>query len=308
MKQFYKKLTIFLVPIIVITVVLEIGLRNIQNDYKLKSDYLDKNAGEIETLILGSSHSFYGLNPELFSSNTFNTANLFQDIHFDHEILNKYSSDLKSLKTVILPVSYISYFGNLKYSAADWRVNYYSIYAGIEPESFFDNFAILSTKIDFSIGLLYKYYVKKQKLIQSSDLGWGSKNKPFSQERLNKSGKEAAARHTHDIETNKLAQQAYAENMIDVNSILEWCKSQNVKVILFTPPAYETYRDYLEPKQLQLVIDISEELEAKNDNCTYLNLLADTTFVSTDYYDADHLSKEGAEKLSKIMNDIIEAN
>lgn len=306
MKQFFKKLILFILPIVLVGIVIEIGLRNLQNDYSLKRDYLDKNAGEIETLILGSSHGYYGLNPELFSSQTFNSANLFQDIHYDHEILHKYAPELKNLKTVIIPVGYLSYYGNLKFSAAEWRTKYYTTYFGIKPESYIDNFAIFSTKIDHSIGLLYKYYIKGQSLTKSSELGWGSHQKEFSQERLDKSGKVAAQRHTKSLETNPLVKIAFPENMVDIVSIIDLCKSKNINVILFTPPAYKTYRDNLESQQLQTVIDISEDLVAKNDNCIYLNLLADTNFVATDFFDADHLSQEGAKKLSIMINDLIE--
>jgi hypothetical protein len=67
MKKFLFHLSKIFLPILFFFLVLEIAIRKTPNDYQLKKEYLDKNAAEINTLILGSSHTFYGLNPEYFS-------------------------------------------------------------------------------------------------------------------------------------------------------------------------------------------------------------------------------------------------
>ena len=113
MKKFLFHLSKIILPILFFFLVLEIAIRKIPNDYQLKKDYLDKNAAEINTLILGSSHTFYGLNPEYFSKKTFNAAYVSQSLDLDYEILKKYDSKLKNLKTVIVPISYFSLFETL---------------------------------------------------------------------------------------------------------------------------------------------------------------------------------------------------
>ena len=89
MNKFITKLIIFCLPILLGTLVLEVLLRNIPNDYSQKKEYLDENSSEIETLILGSSHSFYGLNPKYFSSKTFNASHISQSLNYDYKIINK---------------------------------------------------------------------------------------------------------------------------------------------------------------------------------------------------------------------------
>ena len=84
---------------------LEVLIRNIPSDFKDKRDYLEAHSNEIETLILGSSHSFHGLNPEFFSSKTYNAAFSSQILFYDLEILRRYESDLTELEWVILPIS-----------------------------------------------------------------------------------------------------------------------------------------------------------------------------------------------------------
>ena len=76
---------------IVILVSLELLFRGIPNEYTFKKDYLDLHSNEIETLILGNSHNYYGLNPAYFNDyNTFNAAFTVQRTYFDLEILKKY--------------------------------------------------------------------------------------------------------------------------------------------------------------------------------------------------------------------------
>ena len=122
MKKFLFHLSKIILPILFFFLVLEIAIRKIPNDYQLKKDYLDKNAAEINTLILGSSHTFYGLNPEYFSKKTFNAAYVSQSLDLDYEILKKYDSKLKNLKTVIVPISYFSLFETLDTDVEKWRI------------------------------------------------------------------------------------------------------------------------------------------------------------------------------------------
>jgi len=90
-----------------------------------------------------------------------------------------------------------------------------------------------------------------------------------------------------------------------LNSIIKWCKDNNHKILLLTPPAFEPYRQNLNLEQLNTTIKTTSEVCSNYDNCTYMNLLSDTNFVSKDFYDADHLSEIGAKKLSRLINEKI---
>ena len=71
MSKFIKKVLIFSTPIIIFIILMEVLLREIPNDYSYKKNYLDTHSSEIETLFLGSSHTYYGVNPEFIKSNSF---------------------------------------------------------------------------------------------------------------------------------------------------------------------------------------------------------------------------------------------
>ncbi|WP_396198942.1 hypothetical protein [Flavobacterium sp.] len=106
MKKFWLHILKIIVPIFIFFLVLEIALQKIPNDYQLKKSYLDQNASKINTLILGSSHTYFGINPEYFSKQTFNAAYVSQTLDLDKELLHHYKDKLTNLETVIIPISY----------------------------------------------------------------------------------------------------------------------------------------------------------------------------------------------------------
>lgn len=292
-------------PIFVVAILMEILLRSTPNDYLFKKQYLDKNSSRIETLILGSSHSFYGLNPEYFSSNTFNASHISQSLNYDFEILKKYKDKFKNLKTIILPISYFTLFGKLEAGSESWRVKNYIIYYELNSsKSLVDYSEVLSNRINVNIKRIISYYVFGESTISCTDLGWVTICNSKNARDLAESGKTASKRHTVDINSDKY-QQIFQENIFILESIIQWSNKNNIKIMLFTPPAFETYRQNLNQEQLKITINTTSDICSKYDNCIYDNLLSDTNFVATDFFDADHLSDIGAKKLSILINNRI---
>src|SRR5690606_14956820 len=98
------QLLIFSIPILLSLLFLEVFVRQIPNDYSYKRDYLDKNANLVETLFLGNSHIYFGINPEHMGPNTFNGAHISQSLDYDYKILSKYQDRWKELKFIIIPM------------------------------------------------------------------------------------------------------------------------------------------------------------------------------------------------------------
>jgi len=305
MKRFVIKTMYISLPIFVVAILMEILLRSTPNDYLFKKQYLDKNSSRIETLILGSSHSFYGLNPEYFSSNTFNASHISQSLNYDFEILKKYKDKFKNLKTIILPISYFTLFGKLEAGSESWRVKNYIIYYELNSsKSLVDYSEVLSNRINVNIKRIISYYVFGESTISCTDLGWVTICNSKNARDLAESGKTASKRHTVDINSDKY-QQIFQENIFILESIIQWSNKNNIKIMLFTPPAFETYRQNLNQEQLKITINTTSDICSKYDNCIYDNLLSDTNFVATDFFDADHLSDIGAKKLSILINNRI---
>ncbi len=282
---------------------MEILLRNIPNDYQRKKHYLDKHSHQIETLILGNSHSLYGLNPDYFSTKTFNASHITQTLYYDFEILKKYQEKLTNLKTVVLSISYFTLFSKLEVDPEYWRVKNYVIYYGLNSSKpLTDHFEVLGNRFDVNISRLIDFYIKGNPAILTTTSGWGTNYNSINAQDLIQTGSSAAKRHTKDDLYSDQCQEIFSENVGILNAIIRWANENDVTVLLFTPPAFESYRKRLNSEQLTTTIETTTEICSQYDNCIYRNFLDDPSFVPEDFYDADHMSEIGAEKLSKLTN------
>lgn len=305
MRKFIIKTTFFLLPIIVVALSAEILLRNIPNDYSYKKEYLDKHSNEIENLILGNSHAFYGLNPDFFSNNTFNAAHISQSLNYDYEIFKKYQDNFHKLKAVVINISYNRFYSKLENGSESWRVKNYVIYYGMNvTNSTVDYFEVFSNQPKVNLKRLYYYYIKcnHDHNISCSNSGWGTSYKSENAKDLVETGKTAAKRHTRTDITSDVNTNIFNDNKQILNLIIKWCKKQDIKVLLLTPPAYKTYRQNINLEQYDITIKTANEIASQYANCIYLNLFDDANFVAKDFYDADHLSEIGAKKLSKLID------
>lgn len=298
MKNFLFYLVKIILPILLFFLVLEVAIRKIPNDYQLKKDYLNENAAEINTLILGSSHTFYGLNPEYFSQKTFNAAYVSQSLDLDYEILRKYDLKLKNLKTVIIPISYFSLFETLETDVEKWRIKNYVIYYDLENTyQLLDHFESLDNHIALNVKKIIKYYVLNKSYITSSYLGWGTNFNSKNKKTLN--GAFTAKKHT--AKNFNL----YDENIKSLQKIVTLCRKNKVKVIFITTPTHASYYHNLNKNQLEKTTKTISKFVKNNSNCEYINMLTSDKFTNEDFYDADHLNEIGAKKLSLFLNKFV---
>ena len=313
MKKFILKTIFFLLPIFVLAVIMEISLRTIPNDYKQKRDYMDSHSNEIEVLILGSSHSLYGINPRYFSQKTYNMAYVSQSLDLDYKILEKYHNRFKNLKTIIVDISYFSLYATLETEAESWRAKNYNIYYDIPTSKATNNFEVLTNKLDINYSRMKLYYIKRIKndkafidSIFTAKMynGWIPLKPAKTFDNLE--GIAAAKRHTYDI-TQKSKVEIHDELTNILGKIVDWSKQKNVKVVFVTTPTYKTYYDRINSTQWDNTHKIIEDICRKNSNCQYINLLKneENLFTEKDFSDADHLSEKGAEKMSKLINQFL---
>ena len=90
-----------------------------------------------------------------------------------------------------------------------------------------------------------------------------------------------------------------------MKEIIDFASRNNIEIIFYTSPAFNTYVSNLDKNQLNLTINTITELAKNNNNCNYFNLLEDSNFHSSDFRDADHLNPEGAKKLSLRIDELI---
>lgn len=299
MKQFLKKVGLFLLPLLLLGLIAEILLRRIPNEYAYKSKYLDQHADSINTLILGSSHGYLDINPEYLHNNSFNAALSSQSIDYDLRILQKYDAQLTHLKYVVVPVSYFTLFTDLTEAPEAWRVKFYNIYYGFHSSSRFNDYTeILCGSLELNTKRLIRYYALKREMVECNKLGWAL---PFPEKKdVVASGAEGAKKHT--IHSRRL----FEKHSKILSDIIGIAAKHHATVLFFTAPAYETYYNNLDTNQLNITLRTVESLVSNHDNVKYYNFLKDSSFTIPDFYDGDHLSQLGAQKFTLKLDSIIQ--
>ena len=305
MKKFIiRTILLILVPLLLGIVLCEHYLRIIPNDYSYKNEWLSNNARSIQVLNMGSSHAFYGIEPNLFSCKAFNAAHVSQSIKYDHFVFLKFANEMDSLEVLVLPVSYGSFLGfGPENGIEDWRVKYYSIYYGCKYHRFEPKYN-LEVYNGLQFDKVRNSILCKADLRTCNELGYGTTYKLENRsEDWKESGATAAKRHTRaEIDSTIME-----NNIRLVGEMVDKCVEKQAQVIILTTPTFHTYRENLNQKQLKLMEECCGYFVKHYDNVCYLNLLADERFCEDDFYDADHLNEFGAAKLTKILQQTIDS-
>jgi hypothetical protein len=298
MKKFLLRISLLALVITIPLSLIESTLREIPNNYSYKKENLEKNTELIETLVLGSSHAFYGVNPKFIGSYTFNLANVSQSIDYDYELLDKYVDDLVNLKTIVVPIDYLSVYHRLEEGKETWRAKNYEVYFQLYKSSNLYNYFELSSQKFSDSFEKYLSFVNNENisLITCDNLGYGDQKKEQSD--LLVTGENAAFRHTK-TENNNID-----ENISFYNKIINIAKERKFRIIFVTYPAYKTYTTNLDKYQLSEMYRLSSKLSI-SDNCHYFDFLNDYDFEEKHFRDADHLNYEGAKLFSSKLNDLI---
>ncbi len=287
----------FLLPLLAFFTFLEFALREIPNDFKYKAQYLEKKGDSIEILILGSSHSLSFLRPMYFEQKTFNSANLNQTLKFDYFILEKYIRNLPNLKSVILPVSYGSFFVDLSDSKDKWRIKDYKMYMGYRagnPLAY--RLEVTNGSTPAQLQAVMDYYLKGKNQINCSENGFGIKFSRDPQTNMELTGKMVALRH------NSACKYENVEGNIEaLRGVLDLCKKNNITVYLYTAPAYHTYRENINKGFLKRSYALTDSITSLYPNVRYKNYFEDDRFKKDMYRDVDHLNEKGAEFFTKLF-------
>jgi hypothetical protein len=303
MKRFINKTVIYAIPVVLFMIVMEIELRRVPNNYSYKEEYVENNGASIETIILGSSHSYVGIKPSVLEMNSFNMANLSQSIFFDCELMKKDIVYLPNLKNIVISISYFSLFQNRDTQQEDWRKFEYYHYMGCKPSTVTPDCpgyysVLLSKSIYEGVRQVMKYMIKGEDRIRCTELGWGTEYSCVLAKDFLKTGREAYKRH----ENNSLD---CSENLSYLRTIINIAKKRGIRVFFVIAPSFITYYSNLDIKKLNRIYSTCELLAEEYDNVNFLDYLKDSRFTLKYFSDADHLNEKGAVLFSKILREEI---
>jgi len=251
-------------------------------------------------LYLGNSHTYFGIDPEYSKYKSFNAAHISQSLDFDLAILEKYK--WSKLRCAVVPIDYFSVYKTLGNGIEKWRIKNYAIYYNINDGMNMKNYSeLLNNTVPYNINRIQAYYLDHSSDITSSNLGWGTTYNSKENQDLIKTGKASAERHTVEIPDDEVLN----DNVETLHSMIDFAKKHHIRLVFISCPAFKTYTQHLKPYQLNNTINIIRKLVSKNHNTAYYNLMNDPSFVSEDFYDADHLNEKGAKKLTLKIDSLV---
>lgn len=298
MARIFTRLLLLFLPFVLGWLWLEWQLTQYPNSYRIKNDELLKQKDRVTCLIMGSSQSYWALNPDFLQIKAFNLANVSQSIDVDIALANLWISRLPRLACIVIPVSYFSLRTRMQDSNESWRMYFYLHEYGLQwptiksytPRSWSRTFLYsvpeaLTMACGKSPGLLPETsgWLEVQHDLDTIDLD-AAKNRANLHTRLQQT----------QLEDTLVAQLR--------NAIQSWQK-QGIQTILVTLPVTEAYVAHLNPAYVQRNQQRIAELGALGVSC--LNLSSATTFAQEDFADFDHLNARGARKASTALNDFI---
>lgn len=302
MQRFLTRLFIFLVLILIPVIAIEIYVQSIDVTPQEKQRiYLEKNADQIEGLIIGASHINRSLNPEYLSDNVANLSIRGSSINVDRLIFD-YAMKSIHPKYVILNLSkgYIE-----KRNSETWISSSKApYYFDLERTKQAKDFIAMRNPL-----LLQILQLRKSK----NDINqWGfitkvnNNNNDFYKSDYD-STKIAQTYKTHQLRaTVKLrAPYNYKKNREDLQHIIDVCDQRNMDLILINPPKYYLYNEAIDSNHTRILNDLVEELKQYK-HVHYWDYSTSMEQDAHAYYNISHMAPAGAEKFTKIIDQRIQ--
>ena len=292
MRKFIIQCVCFLLPLLVVAGVAEMYMRHLPNSYQQKETWMQAHASEVEVLILGNSHGLFGLRPDCMSSRkTYNLCQVSQIFEYDEYLLKRYAPKLKKLREVILIADNSNLF-DAPLEQTEWfRCIYYRLYMDYPKHSLWSKYGFELSNVQAA---WQKFLAGKS---DCDSLGW---NRSYAQakrseESFTEQEIENAIRHHHCKDW------AVANsNLVTLRRIAEWCHEHQIRLLLVQAPVTNDYYRRIDKRQRHFIKSLSL--------IPYVQILDysdDKRFNDHDFFDADHLTDEGARKWSEMINNTI---
>ncbi|MCT4665908.1 MAG: hypothetical protein N4A45_11805 [Flavobacteriales bacterium] len=306
MIKLLRRIGLFLIPVILFILVLELSLgsEGVLNSNRKKKNAIKAHQDSVEILFMGSSQSLKGINPKFISAPSFNFANVSQSFYLDFELLKKYASEMPKLKKVFLAVSYHSFFTQLSDSEEAWREDLYTLEykipasakrSFVQQNSYFTIYGLKATLKIITSGFQYD-------LAKRINKNGYENNKPLlDSSKVNDSVGEKRIEYHHEIMKRKWVN----TNISTVEKMIEFLQEKDIKVYLYTTPTTAHYRKF-QAKEYSVTNDSITNLLSNKYNIPYFDFENSNIFTWKDFNDTDHTNDLGAEKFSKLLNQVLQ--
>lgn len=301
MKKFFTKSIFFILPIALIFTLFEYQLSKIPNSYNFKQKKFLEKSPNLELLVLGSSHSYYGINPdEIVKDLGFNFANSSQNLYYDLELTKKYLKQMPNLKNVIISISYFSLLGDILFgSSEDFRKHFYFRYFGILPNHLDAGFKNLSLYFLYGQEKCWEFFTKGFEVNLAENIhnnGWFQREKENNLSHINESAGIERIKFHHST----FSEEYFGNNQNYLRELITLLSQKGINVVLVSPPVHQFYYQNMDPKKEEIYLNFINQF-CSEFGIKFFNYLKDNRFNIDDFANVDHLNKSGAKKFSKII-------
>jgi hypothetical protein len=307
MKHFLIRFLYFCLPVLVIIIAFELVIRNGKNTFTLKAKHFNE-LSTVDVVVLGSSHNQSAINPHYLQWSSANLAYGSQDLFLDLQLLKKTLEQNKKPKVVVAEFAYHTLFRANRSNY--WRNGLYEYFYHLQlpNTNFLSRNILISSNLKFFKQYLLQEFLRKNKNKELNRWGYDETDMAGLYQDLNYdttkigylSSQRLKERVPQDVEKKILD-----KNIACLSDIVELCKTNDVRLILLTPPVYKTYRRLYSQENVRTRDSVMTGIQKKLPNVVWLNFENSNLFTVADFKNDDHLNSQGANKLSLLLNDSI---
>jgi len=288
--------------------------------YYLKNALKSTVKLNIDTLILGSSYACFGIEETLMDINAINLSLPSQDLYYANIIARYVCDKNKNIKRILIGTGYYSFYTDLSKTKNETEIRrvsdvYYPLFQDLHnclilPNSHcqpdISNVYHITKIIDIISEDIFEinnreYFCKGREREKLKLCTWNNAKiewKDVDVLQKIESGEKRANNHNR----NKNNEESYLENINHLNSFVKYCNQRNIVVYMIAFPSTSYYKNYLNPDYNKKYKDALNEIKGEIHLLDFNDL---DIFCDDDFNDMDHLNKQGAEKLTLVLNEII---
>lgn len=251
-----------------------------------------------EVIGTGISYMKSAIETEILCKKYFSIANPSQDLYFDYElvsyIINSNKYKLNKLKYMFIGLNYYSFQYDLSKSSIKEKVLMY--YKVIHKCNNYNNIneSIIINNVNEDIAKKI-FYINE---FNAPELNWSlSDSITYVNE---ENGKRQAL-----IDGRKNYPMTVNENRQILKKYISLLKSKDIKPIIIVCPVSKYYAKYFSHRLKDEFNAIINEI-CKQYDFQFIDYFSNNLFNDEDFYDVSHLNSKGAEKFTKILNNIVE--
>lgn len=256
-----------------------------------KHRWMTAHSESVETLVLGDSHAFYGIRPDLLPGVAYSLAMPSQTLRYDNYLLRHYA--MPRLRDVVLTMSYFTLWEDFEIlSGHDQEIARYHIYMDCDlHRSPLYRFECLHRQS--FVERLKRLYKPAQ--LSWDALGWGD-NYTLDRRAADWDNGDARARANTYSDTTVVS-----FNAAQLGEIMDHCRWHGVRLTLVTTPVSPAFHASQSAAQVARNRRVLGAILRTHPEVRHLDYETDHRFGDDDFYDADHLSSIGAAKLTAIL-------